>query len=55
MSFNAWLIACDSLIYDALGVSLHDLIDCTWRDWYDDGLTPCQATADILDNPYSYI
>jgi hypothetical protein len=55
LSFRAWLRVCDSLIYDAIGVSLHDLIDCTWRDWYDDGLSPSEATEDIRNDPYSYI
>lgn len=55
MTFRKWLDACDDIITASLGVGREDLIDCTWRDWFDAGLTPDEACSEILDDPYAFI
>lgn len=41
--FAAFLLAADTLARRRLGVSIFDLEDACWRDFYDDGMTPGEA------------
>ena len=43
MSFDEWLRATDLCAETKYGLSLADLPDCCYRDWYDAGYTPSWA------------
>lgn len=43
-SFDKWLRECDNIVSSKLGLGLHDLPDATWRDYFEDGLAPRDAT-----------
>jgi hypothetical protein len=35
--FDTWMKLVDKAVYARLGCSVHDLPDCCYRDWYDQG------------------
>tara|TARA_R100001163_G_C4947444_1_gene116638 strand:- start:53 stop:220 length:168 start_codon:yes stop_codon:yes gene_type:complete len=55
MSFDQWMAKVDLLLETEFGLSSMDIVDQTWRAWFDDGLTPSQAAADIINDPWSHI
>jgi hypothetical protein len=42
-SFRQWLVMVDKVAQAKTGLSIHDLPDATWRDYFDDELTPSEA------------
>ena len=34
--FERWMNEVDGWVFDLSGVSVHDLSDCCFRDWYND-------------------
>ena len=52
MTFNKWLRQCDVVVSSKLGFGLHDLPDATWRDYFDDGLSPRDATDCAFDDQW---
>lgn len=40
MTFEEWMQKIDKLYQRKLGVSVHDMPDEPWRDFYEDGITP---------------
>ena len=47
--FAAFLLVADAACRRRLGVSIFDLEDACWRDFYDDGLSPSEALAAARD------
>jgi hypothetical protein len=43
LSFHAWMTWVDEICQEKYGVSVHDLSDCPFRDWYDDDMRPATA------------
>jgi len=43
MTFKQWMKALDDLTWNMVGMSIHDLPDCCYRDWYDDKVSPTEA------------
>jgi hypothetical protein len=41
--FAAWFDAVDRIVEKRVGMSVRDLPDCSYRDWFDDGITANQA------------
>ena len=41
--FGIWLSKCDTVVESTLGLSLHDMPDACWFDYFDDGLHPEEA------------
>lgn len=54
-TFNQWLAAIDRILTNAIGLSHSDLVDRCWRDMFDDGITPKEATEGIIADPWSHI
>jgi hypothetical protein len=53
LGFYGYLRVCNSLCLAKIGMSVFDLADATWRDWYDDRLPPRQAVDEALaDNHF---
>jgi hypothetical protein len=48
--FDAWMEAVDNAVQTSCGASVHDLPDCCYRDWFDDGLSPREAARLALEN-----
>ena len=42
-SFENWLARIDAIVSEKCGLSVHDLPDCPFRDWYDDGVSAASA------------
>ena len=55
LTFNQWLADIDRILTNAIGLSHSDLVDRCWRDMFDDGISPNEATADIIADPWSHI
>jgi hypothetical protein len=45
LTFDAWMELVDEICQKKYGVSVYDLADCPFRDWYDDDLTPSSAAS----------
>ena len=48
--FGIWLSKCDTVVESTLGLSLHDMPDANWRDYFDDGLSPNDAFDTAADD-----
>ena len=48
-SFEGWMRAVDKLV-GYRGLSVYDLPDCCYRDWYDNRLRPIRAANRALKN-----
>lgn len=48
LTFEAWFAAVDKCCAERAGVSVHDLPDKLWRDWYGFGMKPCEAANRAL-------
>jgi hypothetical protein len=48
MTFKQWLKAVDLAVLRLSGVSLHELADQPWRDWYDDDMNAEEAAREAL-------
>lgn len=48
-SFDQWLQAVDLAVSAIAGVSVHDLADQPFRDWYDDEMSPQEAARTMLE------
>ena len=49
-SYEDWKIAVDKAVSYALGLSVDDLPDCPFYDWYDDGMSPAAAARQAIQN-----
>lgn len=43
-----WMKEVDAACYAKAGVSVHDLSDCAFADWYDDGVSAKSAASKAL-------
>lgn len=48
--FDGWMEDVDNAVEALAGVSVHDLPDCCYRDWFDEGLSPREAARLALQN-----
>jgi hypothetical protein len=53
LTFDAWMSAVDDALVRKTGVSSADLPDWTYRDAYEDGLTPQEAADAAVENAMS--
>lgn len=49
MSFEDWMQKVDQAVGAKAGLSVYDLADMPYRDWYDDGMSPASAAKRALD------
>jgi hypothetical protein len=47
-NFENWMRAADEACAKKTGLSIHDLPDCPYHDWYEDGYTPAQAASKAI-------
>jgi hypothetical protein len=50
--FDFWLYLIDRKVSRALGLSIFDLVDGPWRDYYDSGLSPMAAFSSYREDGY---
>ena len=44
-SYGDWMKQVDAYVIRRVGVSVHDLPDCTFRDWHEDGVSAAEAAT----------
>ena len=49
-SFKLWLANVDACCARICGLSIHDLPDCCFMDWFEDGVTPTSAARRAIRN-----
>jgi hypothetical protein len=49
LRFNEWMAVLDSHVWTKMGVSVHDLPDMSFRDWFDEGISPEQAVLLVAE------
>jgi hypothetical protein len=42
-NFERWMQHVDGYVWRLVGVSVYDLSDCPFRDWFEDELPPIEA------------
>ena len=50
--FETWMQQVDELVQRAVGLSVHDLADAPWRDYFESELTPSQALEVAIADEY---
>lgn len=48
VSFSEWMVLVDRAVWSRAGVSVHDLPDAPFRDWYDDRVAPSVAARRVI-------
>ena len=49
-TFEQWKKEADQICSRDFGLSLEDLEDCCYRDWYEDGISPKVAVKRAIQN-----
>lgn len=47
-AFERWMQRVDAIVVRAIGLSVYDLPDCCYRDWYEDRVRPVYAAQRAL-------
>ena len=47
-TFDQWMSRIDRLVSRVIGLSIYDLDDCRYRDWYDERIRPIHAANRAL-------
>ena len=48
-SFNSWMARIDNLFWYFIGLSVHDMPDCPFMDWYEERIRPVFAVNHVLE------
>jgi len=48
VEFEVWMRDVDASVKAKIGMSVHDLPDACFRDWYDDGMKPGAAASKAI-------
>lgn len=48
-TYDKWLEAVDQQVISRTGLSVHDLPDMPFREWYNDDVDPADAALEALD------
>ena len=48
--FETWMRRVNAVVVSKTGCSVHDMPDCCFRDWYDDGMGPVAAAKKAIRN-----
>lgn len=52
LDFRDWMIKIDDQIDASLGISIQDLPDQPYRDWFDSGMEISEAIREIMEKEY---
>ena len=50
MSFDTWMTEVDRKVSATVGISVHDLSDQTFSDWWKEGMSPEEAVLHTLED-----
>jgi hypothetical protein len=50
MSFNTWMSKVDRKVSATAGLSVHDLSDQPFYEWWEEGMTPSEAASITLED-----
>ena len=50
ISFEEWMKLVDRQVEAQTGMSVHDLEDCSFRDWYDENVSSARAVRLAMEN-----
>ena len=50
LGFTGYMAVADAICVARFGLGVHDFADQTWRDWYDDRVTPFDAVQMMAEN-----
>lgn len=50
VEFDEWMGQVDELCVAATGFSVHDFADATWRDYFNDGLSPAAGLETAVED-----
>ncbi len=53
-TFERWITICDRMLMGYRGLSIYDLPDMRWRDWYDARLRPVRAVNRAIRKARSF-
>lgn len=48
VTFEVWMRCVNHHVHTLCGLSVHDLPDCCFKDWYDDGKSPLNAAKKAI-------
>lgn len=48
--FEKWIAAVDNHVEASLGLSIRDLVDRPYYDWFENGYTPAEAAEDVVES-----
>lgn len=51
-TFEEWFKEVDQHVQKAVIISVHELPDCPYHDWYDDGVRPATAAKRAIKNSF---
>jgi hypothetical protein len=52
MTYEEFEIECNRVLTNIAGLGIHDLADATWRDYYEDGMSPRAAIECANDDAW---
>jgi hypothetical protein len=47
-TYKDWEKEVDNKVWEIMGCSVYDLPDCCFADWFEDGLSACQAAKKAI-------
>ena len=50
LDYETWMKLVDDFVWARVGCSVHDLADCCFWDWWNDGVTARGAAARAIKN-----
>lgn len=48
--FRAWVREVDAIVIQTAGISIHDLADISFRDYFDEGMPAAEVAQEALEN-----
>jgi hypothetical protein len=52
-TFDQWIAAVDDHVENTLGLSISDLVDRPYYDWFENGYTPAEAAEEVIESALS--
>ena len=49
MDFKQWKREVNKVVVNRIGMGCNDMPDVSYRDWYDDGMSPEEAADEAVD------
>ena len=50
LDYEQFESVCNKILTNKAGLGIHDIADATWRDYYNDGLSPLNAVNSAIED-----